>query len=43
MDHHRPKVVPGRVVLVSPQVSLGKTARNIAALERFARKMVGLD
>jgi len=43
MDHQRLKVVPGRVVLVGPQVALGKTAHNTFALERFARKTVGLD
>ena len=43
MDHQRPKVVPKRVVLVGPQVSLGKTVRNAAAHERFAHKTIGLD
>ena len=42
MDHQRPKVVPDRVVLMGPQVVLGKTGRNIAALGGFAYKTAGL-
>ena len=42
MDHQRPKVVPDRVVLVGPQVVLGETGHNIAALGGFAHKMAGL-
>ena len=42
MDHQWPKVVPDRVVLLGPQVALGKAGRNIAALGGFARKTADL-
>ena len=42
MDHQRPKVVPDRVVLVGPQVVLGKTGHNSAAPGGFARRMASL-
>jgi hypothetical protein len=43
MDHQRPKVVPGRVVLVGPQIVLGKTGHKVVALGGFAHKVAGLD
>ena len=38
-----PRVVPGRVVPVGPQIVLGKVGHKVVALEGFAHKAAGLD
>ena len=43
MNHQRPKVVPGRVVLVGLQVALDKVVRNTAVHWRVVRKTADLD
>jgi len=43
MNHRRPKVVPRRVVLVSPQVALDEVVRNTDVHEGVARQMTKLD
>ena len=42
-DLQRPRVVPGRVVPVGPQIVLGKAGHKVVALEGFAHKAAGLD
>jgi len=43
MNHQRPKVVLGRVVLVGLQVALDKAVRNTATRRRVVCKMANLD
>ena len=43
MNHQRPKVVPGRVVLVGLPIAMDKVVRNIAAHRRATCKTNDLD